>query len=137
VTGGFTEPVYGFYAARVPLRLSWDACLQNESEAKELLAGILNFFVDRYDAGASIQHLVAGWYASGEPAPGALENQMSFIGPIGTAAMAFQEGKALRDRVFRVVLDLIESPEFNRNYYQTTIGLVALLQLSGNLPHAQ
>lgn len=137
VTGGFTEPVYGFYAARVPLRLSWDVCLEGELHAKDLLAGILNFFVDRYDGGASIEHLAAGWYASGDPAPGALENQISFIGPIGAGAMAFEEGRALRDRVFRVVLDSVESEEPRRSYYQATVGLITLLQLSGNLPHAE
>ena len=136
VIGGFTEPAYGFTAARVPLRLSWDACLEDRSDAKELLAGILSFFEAIYEGGSSIEHLRAGWYASGEPAPMALENQMSFIGPIGTGAMAFDEKRALADRAFRVVLDLIECPEFNRRYYQATIGLITLLQMSGNFPHS-
>jgi hypothetical protein len=136
VTGGFTEPAYGFDAARVPLRLSWDACLGANYDATELLAGILGFFEAVYEGGASIEHLRAGWYASGDPAPMSLENQMSFIGPIGAGAMAFEERRALTDRVFRVVLDLIECPEFNRSYYQATIGLIALLQMSGNLPHS-
>ncbi|MBN1611410.1 MAG: hypothetical protein JW940_32550 [Polyangiaceae bacterium] len=135
-TFGFTEPAYGFDAARVPMRLSWDACLEGSSDAEELLAGILSFFEAVSEGGASIERLRAGWYASGEPAPMALANQMSFIGPIGAGAMAFDERRALSDRVFRVVLDLIECPEFNRDYYQATIGLITLLQMSGNLPHS-
>jgi endo-1,4-beta-D-glucanase Y len=136
VTGGFTEPVYGYDAARVPWRLGLDACANGSGDASSILGNLVGFFANEYDNGNDIDVMYAGWYASG-PATGAtgyIQNQVSYIGTLGVGAMAVGN-TTMRDRAFRAVLDSMEPPEFNRTYYPTTLGLVSLLALSGNFPH--
>jgi Flp pilus assembly protein TadD len=41
----------------------------------------------------------------------------------------------LLDNAFRSTLDILESPRFNRVYYNTSLGLISLLEMSGNVPH--
>jgi endo-1,4-beta-D-glucanase Y len=136
VTGGFTAPVYGYDAARVPWRLGLDACANGNSQATSLLTPLLSFFASQYSNGDEIDLLKAGWYSGGVDAGDlSILNQMSFIGPVGVAAMAVSSRSNMRDRAFRAVLDIIENPEFNRTYYPTTLGLITLLTMSGNLPH--
>ena len=55
------------------------------------------------------------------------------IGPIGMGGMAMGN-TVMRDRAFRVLLDILESGDFNRTYFPSTVGLLNLLALSGNFP---
>ena len=67
------------------------------------------------------------------PHPKAKDVQGSYIGPMGTAGMAMNNA-AMRDRAFRVLLDALESGDFNHTYFPSTVGLLSLLMLSGNFP---
>jgi endo-1,4-beta-D-glucanase Y len=126
--------VYAFDAARVPWRVALDACLFDSSTARSYLNTLVGFFTSRYTNGETIDRMLAGWRSDLTAHPNAQENQMSFIGPVGVAAMATTH-TATRERAFRAVLDIMENPEFNRTYYPTTVGLITLLQMSGNFPH--
>ncbi len=138
VTAGFTVPVFGYDAARVPWRIGHDGCL-NGGTGATLSGSIVDFFAGKYDNGATIDLMKAGWVkSSGNPAGSgdgavAKDFQGSFIGPIGVGAMASGDA-TVRDRAFRTMLDVLESPDFNTTYFPSTVGFITLLIMSGNFP---
>jgi len=124
----------GYDAARVPWRLGMDVCL-GETNTTALKA-IVDLFASKYDAGASIDLMKAGWYkTSGLVHTNAkkVSNQGSYIGPMGVGAMAMKN-TVMRDRAFRALLDIMESGDYNHTYFPSTVGLISLLALSGNFP---
>ena len=122
----------GYDAARVPWRLGLDACLGGGNTTA--LKAIVDFFAAKYDAGASIDLMKAGWIkSSGVVHPKAKDLQGSYIGPIGVGGMAMGNA-AMRDRAFRTMLDILESGDFNHTYFPSTVGLLTLLAMSGNFP---
>ena len=122
----------GYDAARVPWRLGLGQCTGAGSSAA--LTAIVNAFAQKYDAGASIDMMKAGWYkTNGNPHPASKDMQGSYIGPMGVGAMATGNA-AMRDRAFRAMLDVLESGDFNHTYFPSTVGLLTLLAMSGNFP---
>jgi len=122
----------GYDAARVPWRLGMDACLGGGNTAA--LKSIVDFFAAKYDAGATIDLMKAGWIkGSGAVHPKSQNMQGSYIGPVGVGAMAMGN-TAMRDRAFRAMLDMLENGDYNHTYFPSTVGLLSLLALSGNFP---
>ena len=122
----------GYDSARVPWRLGMDACLGGGNTTA--LKSIVDFFAAKYDAGATIDLMKAGWIkSSGAVHPKAINMQGSYIGPMGVGGMAMGNS-AMRDRAFRAMLDLLESGDYNHTYFPSTVGLLSLLALSGNFP---
>jgi len=124
----------GYDAARVPWRLGMDACLGGGNTTG--LKAIVDLFASKYDAGASIDLLKAGWYkSSGLVHTNAKKVSMqgSYIGPMGVGGMAMGNS-AMRDSAFRALLDILESGDYNHTYFPSTVGLLSLLALSGNFP---
>ncbi len=122
----------GYDAARVPFRLALDACLNNGDTSG--LSAIVSYFAGKYDMGASIDLMKAGWYKKSDgPFSTAKDMQGSFIGPMGAAAMAMKN-QVMLDRAFRTMLDILESGDFNHTYFPSTVGLLTLLMMSGNYP---
>jgi hypothetical protein len=122
----------GYDAARVPWRLAMDACIASPDTSA--LSAMVSFFGAKYDNGASIDLMKAGWYkSSGQVHPAAEDSQGSYIGPMGTAGMAMGN-QAMHDRAFRTMLDILESGDFNHTYFPSTVGLLTLLMMSGNFP---
>ena len=122
----------GYDAARVPWRLGMDACLGGDNTTG--LKAIVDFFAAKYDAGASIDLLKAGWIkTSGAVHASAVNMQGSYIGPMGVGGMAMGN-TVMRDRAFRALLDILESGDYNHTYFPSTVGLLSLLALSGNFP---
>ncbi len=122
----------GYDSARVPWRLGLDACLGGGNTTA--LKAIVDFFAAKYDAGASIDLMKAGWYkTNGNVHPAAKDLQGSYIGPIGAGGMAMNN-TAMRDRAFRAILDILESGDFNHTYFPSTVGLLTVLMMSGNFP---
>lgn len=122
----------GYDAARVPFRLALDACL-NAGDTSGLSA-VVTYFAGKYDMGASIDLMKAGWYKKMDgPFSTAKDIQGSFIGPMGTAGMAMKN-QVMLDRAFRTMLDILESGDFNHTYFPSTVGLLTLLMMSGNYP---
>jgi len=123
----------GYDAARVPWRLGLDVCLGGGNNTA--LGQIVSAFAAKYDAGASIDLMKAGWYKArnGDVHPAAKDSQGSYIGPMGVGGMAMNNA-AMRDRAFRAMLDVLESGDFNHTYFPSTVGLLTLLMMSGNFP---
>lgn len=123
----------GYDAARVPWRIGLDACL-NSGADKTALTTIVDFFAQKYAMGAKIDLMKAGWYkTTGMVHTNAKDLQGSYIGPMGVGGMATGNA-AMRDRAFRVLLDILESGDFNHTYFPATVGLLSVLFLSGNFP---
>jgi hypothetical protein len=136
-TTGFTVPVYGYDAARIPWRIGLDACA-NAGDGKIIASTIVSFFAGKYDSGATIDLVKAGWVkSSGLPATSssagqaARDMQGSFIGPLGVGAMA-TGNTAMRDRAMRAILDILENGDFNHAYFPSTVGFLSLLAMTGN-----
>ena len=122
----------GYDSARVPWRLGLDVCLGGGNNTA--LKQIVDYFAAKYDAGATIDLMKAGWYKKMDGVhPMAKDSQGSYIGPIGVGALAMGN-TAMRDRAFRTILDILESGDFNRTYFPSTVGLLTLLAMSGNFP---
>jgi endo-1,4-beta-D-glucanase Y len=122
----------GYDSARVPWRLGLDVCLGGGNNTA--LKAIVDFFAAKYDMGASIDLMKAGWYkTTGKAHPMAKDLQGSYIGPIGAGAMAMGN-KAMHDRAFRTMLDILESGDFNHTYFPSTVGMLTALMMSGNFP---
>ena len=121
-----------FDAARVPWRLGFDACTGGNSKA------MLQTLMDKYLGHASTENgdridlLKAGWTASG-PTSAAVGNAAALIGPVGVGAMGIGDRDAL-NRAYLATLDIMERPEFYSTYFQSTVGMMALLTMSGNWP---
>jgi hypothetical protein len=126
--------LYAFDAARVPWRIGVDACVEGRSEAVTYLNQLIGHFAGQNENGARIDLMRGGYQSSGSAHPDAVEMQASFIGPVGVGAMGIQDSTTYQ-RAFRAVLDILESVEFNRTYYPSTVGLISLLEMSGNVPH--
>jgi endo-1,4-beta-D-glucanase Y len=137
VTSGLTGgAVFGFDAARVPWRLGLDVCTGG-SEGKDILGKVITFFSSKYDNGATIDFLKAGWVKQdGSVHTAAVDCQGSFIGPMGVAGMAVggDTGNTFRDRAFRAILDIEDYGDFNHTYFPSTVGFLTLLLMSGNFP---
>lgn len=130
------DKVYAYEAARAGLRLGQDACWGTGGQASPILTKLLTFFAGKYNGGDSIGEMMAGWLlAQGSPHTSAVANQASFIGPLGVAAKSSSAHAKILDNAFRSTLDILESPQFNRVYYSSSLGLIALLEMSGNMPH--
>lgn len=122
----------GYDSARVSWRLGLDACLGGGNTTG--LKAIVDFFSGKYDSGASIDLMKAGWYKkNGMVHVNAKDLQGSYIGPMGVGGMAMGNA-AMRDRAVRVLLDILESGDFNHTYFPSTVGLYTLLALTGNFP---
>lgn len=122
----------GYDSARVPWRLALDVCLGGGNTTA--LKAIVDFFAAKYDAGASIDLMKAGWYkTNGQVHTSAQDSQGSYIGPIGAGAMAMNN-TVMKDRAFHAILDILESGDFNHTYFPSTVGLLTLLMMSGNFP---
>jgi endo-1,4-beta-D-glucanase Y len=122
----------GYDAARVPWRLGLGQC--TGAGTSSALSAIVGTFAQKYDAGASIDLMKAGWLKrNGEVHTAAKDSQGSYIGPMGVGAMATNNA-AMRDRAFRTMLDVLESGDFNHTYFPSTVGLLTLLAMSGNFP---
>ncbi len=134
--GMCNDKVYAYEAARAGLRLGQDACWGTGGQAAPILSKLLTFFAGKYNNGDSIGEMMAGWLlAQGTPHTAAVANQASFIGPLGVAAKSSTAHAKILDNAFRATLDILESPQFNRVYYSTSLGLMSLLEMSGNMPH--
>lgn len=133
VTSELSGIVFGYDAARVPMRVGLDVC-GGAAEGKSALSSMITFFAGKYDQGDTIDLLKAGWGKEiGKPDIKARNMQGSFIGPMGVGGMAVGNAK-VRDRAFRAILDILESNDYNHTYFPSTVGMITLLIMSGNFP---
>jgi endo-1,4-beta-D-glucanase Y len=126
------QACYTYDASRTPWRIGYDVCTGGTA-GKAYIDRLITKIAEMHMGGARIDLMKAGYDANGMPLKDAVDNEMAFIGPIGVAAMA-STNTAMRDRAFRIVLDIIERPEYYKTYYSTTLGLLTLLMMTGNWP---
>jgi endo-1,4-beta-D-glucanase Y len=131
ITDG-TNGAMGYDSARVPWRLGLDKCVGGTDNNG--IKAIVDFFAGKYDNGATIDLMKAGWYKkNGMVHVNAKDMQGSFIGPMGVGGMAMGN-KAMQDRAVRALLDILESGDYNHTYFPSTVGLFTLLAMTGNFP---
>jgi hypothetical protein len=126
--------LYAFDAARVPWRIGVDACLTGDSAATGYLNELIGHFAGLYQNGERIDLMRSAYRGSdGAAHANSVEMQASFIGPVGVGAMSVNA--TVYHRSFRTVLDILRSLRFNRTYYPATVGLLSLMEMTGNIPH--
>jgi len=128
------DTVYAYEAARTGLRMGIDACWGDGNKASGILNNLVSFFADEFDGGATIGQMKAGYLLTGSEHQNAVPIQAAFIGPLGIAAKSTGHDDVL-ENAFRTTIDILESPQFNRVYYSTSLGVMSLLEMSGNVPH--
>jgi hypothetical protein len=129
------DTVFAYEAARAGLRMGVDACWGGTTDPNTILNNLVSFFAGIYDNGNRIGYMSAGWLLdSSNPHIASVLNQAAFIGPLGVAAKSTGHAEVL-DNAFRSTLDILETPQFNRVYYSTSLGIMTLLEMSGNMPH--
>lgn len=126
-------PCLAYDGARVPWRLGFDVCMGGSTK------GLLESFINKLKSGdpdvkngARMDLITAGWNSTGPNADGS-PSAMAFLGPVSVGAWALGDAVA-RDRAFRATLDAMERPEYYETYYQTTVGLLSVLMVTGNWP---
>lgn len=125
------SPCMAMDAARIAWRLGFDACLGGDTAILTDYIGAIKERGD-IDNGARVDLLKTGWSQTG-PIEAAVDFTIAFIGPVGVGAMGLGD-MVTYERAFSTVLDVIERPEYYGTYYQTSVGLLALMMMSGNWP---
>jgi hypothetical protein len=128
---GTSSPCMAMDAARIAWRLGFDACLGGDTA---ILTRYMEAIKERgdIDNGARVDLLKTGWSQTG-PIEAAVDFTIAFIGPVGVGAMGLGD-MVTYERAFATVLDVIERPEYYGTYYQSSVGLLALMMMSGNWP---
>ncbi len=116
---------YQYDACRIPFRIALDYCFFGESRARDLLMKASQFFAD---AGAA--NIWDGYLLDGTP-NGWSTNSMAFTGPAGVGAMVDASFQAFVDEAYVAVVEL-GSLDSSYRYYDSSVGLLSLLMMSGN-----
>lgn len=124
-TGDTVEPHYLFNSCRIPWRLGMDYCLHGDERAHAYLTKLSGFF-----SKIGAEQIVEGYDRYGRPLS---EDTlvMAFVGPAAVGAMVSDEFQDLVDGGWNRVVALQQDPQAY-NYYHATLGLLALVFLSGN-----
>ena len=140
--GGSTDGMYQYDAHRTPWRIGLDQCWNGSKDAKSYLDKVVQFFASRGGSGLSSlgdvydeTGSIAGSYS--------IYNSMSLIGGVAVGAMGVDSVTAFRNRSWSYLLSAqyTMNPGFRigtstgapmYTYHNATVGLLALLALSGN-----
>ena len=118
---------YGYNSCRVPWRVAVDLCLFGEERARTYLRPVASFF-----AGVGVDNLVDGYDTAGNPT-GANHDVMAFLGPAAAGTLVDPAPSPFRDAAWARLLKLArDTPPPSFNYYQSSVGLLSLLTLTGN-----
>jgi hypothetical protein len=139
VTAGFTVPVFGYDAARVPWRIGLDACGGNAT-SRDLVNSIVQYFAGsttKVPHRSSEGRLVK----STQPrrvrrrAPVAKDFQGSFIGPMGVGAMGATVTRPPRCATGpSAPCSTCSRARIQHHQLPSTVGFITLLIMSGNFP---
>jgi endo-1,4-beta-D-glucanase Y len=116
---------FGYDAARVPFRITQDACWNNESRAKTYLTKVTAFF-----AGKTISGVVNGFPVKGSGATGTSNSELAFVGPAAVSAMP-ATSEPLLDQGYARARQL-STITLGYNYYNGSWGLWSLMMMTGN-----
>ena len=139
--GGDLDGMYQYDAHRTPWRIGLDQCWNGSKDAKSYLDKVVQFFASRGSGLSSLGDVydetgsIAGSYS--------IYNSMSLIGGVAVGAMGVDSVTAFRNRSWSYLLsaEYTMYPGFKvgtstgapmYTYHNATVGLLALLTLSGN-----
>jgi endo-1,4-beta-D-glucanase Y len=140
------ETMYQYDAHRTPWRIGLDKCWNNDSSAMTYLNRAVGFFATASDT-EGLSSLADIYTASGTVATASAYsyNSMSLVGCAGVGAMGSSAAGAagFRDRAWQFLLEgqYTDNPVFKAGnssikpgytYYNATVGLIALMTMSGN-----
>jgi hypothetical protein len=141
--GGTTDAMYQYDAHRTPWRIGLDQCWNGSTDAKAYLDKVVTFFATLSGRGG-LSSLGDVYTETGSIAYGAIYNSMSLIGCVGVGAMGTTDSDAaFRNRAWSYLLNAqyTMNPGFRvgsstgapmYTYHNATVGLLAMLTLSGN-----
>jgi endo-1,4-beta-D-glucanase Y len=140
--GAPTDGLYQYDAHRIPWRLGIDACWNGEARAATELGKIVGFF-NAQSTSAGLSALGDVYNLNGTIYTLSGANSMSLIGSAGVGAMSVGTAAAFRDRAWQFLLEAqyTNNPIFKSGnasikagytYYNATVGLLAMLTMSGN-----
>lgn len=147
-TGGASDMTYQYDSHRVPWRVGLDYCWNGNASAKTFLTKLISFFDGIGGTsganGGGVGRLWDQYELNGTEAPNAAPNSMSLIGCAGVGAMATGTSDLVNsawqfvlDGSNRATLDVAASGSMSGySYFNATVGLLTLLSMSGNIPHA-
>jgi endo-1,4-beta-D-glucanase Y len=125
--GCSTTSVFGFDACRIPWRIGVDYCMHNSSSASSFLGPMVSTFVGKGVANLKLPMNLDGSLASGA-SPGA-----AIDGPAGVAAMISSANQTFINTAFSSTYSNVGTLNGTSiNYFQASLGLLAMLEMSGN-----
>jgi endo-1,4-beta-D-glucanase Y len=119
---------FAFDACRAPWRIGVDYCMHASSSAQAFLGPMATFFAGKGVSGLKLPMNQDGSLASGASATGAL------TGPAAVAAMVNSANQSFIDSAVNAIYSLTTTVDTTQkvNYFGSSLGLLALLELSGN-----
>jgi endoglucanase len=117
---------YSYNACRVPLRTAVHFLTDGDSRARDLASRIATWSETK--SGGDPSRLTAGYWLDGDSLPGSEYSSMSFIGPIGVAAMV---DAAYQDWLNAIWNEMASTP-IQYVYFDDTLKLISMIVMSGN-----
>lgn len=117
---------YSYNACRVPWRVGLGYLADGDPRARSLMEP----FVDWADShtGGNPWAFGSGYYLWGGALPGSEFPSMTYIAPLGVAAMLDPDKQAFLDAIWQATVDY----ESNGVYYDDTLRLLSMIAMSGN-----
>jgi hypothetical protein len=119
---------FAFDACRAPWRIGVDYCMHNSSQAQAFLGPMATFFASKGVSGLKLPMNQDGSLASGATSTDAI------LGPATVAAMVSSANQSFIDSAVNSIYSQAITPDSTQkvNYFGSSLGLLALLELSGN-----
>lgn len=127
ITGGDGTVSFGFEASRAPLRVGLDYCFTGSSSAKAILTPMAAFFAK---VGATALEIPIDINTGG--ADGTQDPAAAAVGPAAVAAMVSPANQAFINAAWTQTYLLTQPSRNGNNYFDTSLGVLSLLVLSGN-----
>ncbi|MEM7160501.1 MAG: glycosyl hydrolase family 8 [Myxococcota bacterium] len=117
---------YSYNACRVPWRIGLGYLADGDSRARNLLNPMIGWFQNA--TGGDPWNMASGYRLWGEPLPGADFPSMTYIAPMGIAAMLDPSRQALLDSIWEAAA----YSDLTGVYYDDTLRLLSMIAMSGN-----
>jgi endo-1,4-beta-D-glucanase Y len=123
--------MFGFDACRAPWRVGLDYCWNASSQAQSFLTKLNAYFLQTSANGATPSNIKIPVATSGGTG---MYNSGAITGPAAVGAMASSANQALVDSSWNYLNSLVagSTSAGSLNYFSSTVGLIAILSLSGN-----
>ncbi len=139
-----TDVLYQYDSHRIPWRIGTDFCWNGTAAAKTYTDKTSAFFSSASRGGGGIGRILDQYNPNGTDVATASANSASIIGMAAAGAMNNSSNQTFVNDAYQLVLDLLNRGEINDraatamskksaySYYNATVGMLALITLSGN-----